>query len=264
MGSLFFPHLAAGMVLAGLLVERKATGRRFFTFLAGTALALLGLGIVMHPGTRGDASGPWAVLRSFGPEWAFLSYLVAGVLLCWYMARLPRLSGGRGQWLLGAAGFIALAGALLDALAFAPVTSVAQFLVWPLTFGVSALLLGSVTTAMTLGHFYLVIPGLSTRPLSRVHNLFGFSLLARLALFGLCVGIGWSPLPARFDLDAMMLAARVLVGFVAPLVLWVSVRETVKINSTQSATGILYAAVVVVMLGEAFGEHLAVVQRVLL
>ncbi len=264
MGSLFFPHLAAGMALSGLLVERRATGRRFFSFLAGTVLALIGFGIVLHPGTRGDVTGAWAAARSFGPELGYTLYLIGALLLCWYMARLPSLSGGRGQGLLACAGGALLCGLLADALAFPVAGSWPWLLAWPLCFGLSAVLLGSVTAAMTLGHFYLVIPGLSTRPLMRLTWLFGAALLGRALLFGACVGVGWTPLPVAFDLDAVVFGARILVGFVAPAVLWFSVRETVRISSTQSATGILYAAVVLVMLGEALGAHYALRHGILL
>ena len=51
---------------------------------------------------------------------------------------------------------------------------------------------------------------------------------------------------------------RVLFGLVAPLTLSWMIWQTVKIRSTQSATGILYVAVVFVLFGELLSHYLLV------
>jgi hypothetical protein len=118
-----------------------------------------------------------------------------------------------------------------------------------------ALVLGSATTAMLMGHSYLISPAMSITPLMRLLTALGVSVLLRigLAMFGLwgwSSGLGTSSLAT----DTMLwLPVRWLLGLIAPLVLGWMAWETARIRSTQSATGILYVVVIVCYLGELTG-----------
>jgi hypothetical protein len=117
-----------------------------------------------------------------------------------------------------------------------------------------AALLGSVLLSMVLGHFYLVIPRLTIDPLRRLTNGYLGSILARLAIAVAATALVWSVdvEPGRSLLldQATLLAPRILFGLAGPLLLCFLARGTVAIKSTQSATGILYGATVLVVFGE--------------
>lgn len=264
MGSIFFAQLAAGVLLVSLLVRRKDTGRRFFAFTAELCLALLVFAVLLHPGARPDVADPLPAWRNAGPPAAYCAYLVAALLLLWYRARLGGLAGGRGQWVLWVAGGLGLLGSLADAQALLGTGTAVQLGLWLLSFAVSAMLLGSVTGAMKLGHFYLIIPGLSIEPLRRVLLAFGICLLLRAGLLGLALACGYGPELVGLDLETLIFASRILVGLVVPGVLWYLTLRTLRLHATQSATGILYAATVLVMLGELMSGSQAAGQAVLL
>lgn len=117
----------------------------------------------------------------------------------------------------------------------------------------SAALLGSTLTAMMLGHYYLTAPAMSISPLRRFVGGMAVALFIRtiMALPGL---IAWwrgnvvVSMPA--DTFSLFLTLRWGVGLAsAGLATWMAWR-TVLIRSTQSATGILYIAMTLVLFGE--------------
>jgi hypothetical protein len=123
----------------------------------------------------------------------------------------------------------------------------------------SAALLGASVTAMLVGHSYLISPGLSLTPLTRM-------LIAMFVSIGVRVGIAastfvlWMSSPERSDGSLeiwLWLPVRWLVGLVAPLIFGLMAYSAAKIRSTQSATGILYVAAVCAILGELVGVLLA-------
>jgi hypothetical protein len=123
----------------------------------------------------------------------------------------------------------------------------------------SAALLGAATTAMLVGHSYLIAPAMSLAPLLRTLGVLGLCIGLRLAqaLAGLWL---WTGEPARGGLEAetiLWLVVRWGVGLLAPLALGWMAWETARIRSTQSATGILYVVVIFCFLGELTSQLLA-------
>lgn len=116
----------------------------------------------------------------------------------------------------------------------------------------SALVVGSATTAMLMGHSYLISPSMSITPLMRLLAALGVTVILRIGLA--CMGLwGWTSSHGASNLETEMLLwlpARWLLGLIAPLVLGWMAWETARIRSTQSATGILYVVVIVCFLGE--------------
>jgi hypothetical protein len=116
----------------------------------------------------------------------------------------------------------------------------------------SALVVGSATTAMLMGHSYLISPSMSISPLMRLLAALGVSVILRTALA--CFGLwGWTSNLDTSNLETelmLWLPVRWILGLIAPLVLGWMAWETARIRSTQSATGILYVAVIVCFLGE--------------
>jgi hypothetical protein len=116
----------------------------------------------------------------------------------------------------------------------------------------SAALLGSATTAMLIGHSYLIAPAMSLTPLDRLLAALGICLLIRLVLAGFELW-SWTGQLGSANLETEMwflLLVRWGLGIIAPLVLGWMAWETARIRSTQSATGILYVVVIVCFLGE--------------
>lgn len=129
-----------------------------------------------------------------------------------------------------------------------------------------AALLGGVAATMLLGHWYLVDTSLSIRPLGAGSSLFGAAVGARIAAVALALLTGGA-IELRFaelsDLiystPALFFGFRAITGLLAPLLLAVMVRNTVRIRSTQSATGLLYVALILVLFGELTAAFLEVV-----
>lgn len=122
----------------------------------------------------------------------------------------------------------------------------------------SAALLGAATTAMLMGHSYLIAPAMSLVPLLRLLALLGVALVVRVALAATALW-SWTDSHSLFNLEdvtVLWLPLRWGLGLLAPLVLAVMAWQTAKIRSTQSATGILYVVVLFCFLGELTGQLL--------
>jgi hypothetical protein len=116
----------------------------------------------------------------------------------------------------------------------------------------SAALLGSATTAMLVGHSYLIAPAMSLTPLLRSLGFLGICIVIRMVLAGIGLWL-WTGETRASNLETetlLLLPVRWGLGLIAPQVLGWMAWETAKIRSTQSATGILYVIVIVCFLGE--------------
>lgn len=117
----------------------------------------------------------------------------------------------------------------------------------------SALLMGSTLTAMLLGHYYLTAPAMSIAPLRRFVACLGATLAVRAAL-GAAGWALWSrgavASPGGGGLDPLFLAMRWGMGVAGPALAAGLAWKTVQIRSTQSATGILYIGMTLVLFGE--------------
>jgi hypothetical protein len=158
-----------------------------------------------------------------------------------------------------------LAGLMLSAHRFyhAPLLSL-ETLVYPSMFFVSALLLGSVTVGMLIGHWYLIDTGQSLDPFVRIYKFFVFSLIAQCVLFALSLvllhffGVP-STVKAMEQLwreHSTLLVTRVIVGQCAPLVLSWMIWRTLLIPHTMAATGLFYIALLGVFVGEILGRQI--------
>ena len=121
---------------------------------------------------------------------------------------------------------------------------------WTLDVLTSGLLLGFTIGTMFLGHWYLNSPTMRLSPLHRlVLVLFG-AVLLRAIVVGTGLALELSPWGVPGTSQISFLVLRWLSGIVGVFGLTWMARETLKIPNTQAATGILYAAVIAVFLGE--------------
>ncbi len=153
------------------------------------------------------------------------------------------------------------------------------------SFFAASLALGGVLTAMWLGHWYLVTPALSERPLQFATTLVLLGVLAQV-LFAFTAGpstvqahtntnipagppivsappatptgqVKPADAPVITPLSADAIGwIRILVSFVMPLVLGGLAWKLIRDRSFQSATGMLYLVVVCTLAGEAMARGL--------
>ena len=237
--ALFLIDTAAGLYLFLPLVGRRNAGVKFYRLIliVGGALAICAAVAHAMAGRRDLAIADavvvaltalvWAVLRYpkrliFRASAALLgvAYVVAAVLSYHAAVRPPHPAWG-------------IAGALA-----------------------SVALLGSVNLAMLLGHWYLVVRGMSIDPLKRLTIATLVSVLVKIALVVVVIAVARPR--AATDIFFWMRAGWGLLG---PLALYPMVWGTVKIRSTMAATGILYVDVVAVVIGEVLGGWLSSVAR---
>jgi hypothetical protein len=121
-----------------------------------------------------------------------------------------------------------------------------------------AIAAGGTLGAMLLGHSYLTARGLSFAPLRRMAwLLFGILALRALAVAPVFLGSGLQMM------DWVFLSLRAGLGLLVPLVLGWMVIQCVRIESNQSATGILYAMTVLVcVFGELVAAYLSVARGI--
>ena len=258
---LFLAHLGLGIAASLLLVARVA-GVQFFRFNAGLASILMLIALAFRP--EAPAETPWASV-------GVVAFMVATGTLLVYWASLGRALAALRQpllWTTLVAGLVALAA---EAAGWAAVEAGPPAVLTAVSFASSAALLGGSCTAMILGHWYLVLPSMDIGLLQRIVRFHIGSTIARIAVVGVVVGVAlatWqAPSGAGFDryalsLEGIFLWQRVLFGLASPLVLAYLTWETAKIQSTQSATGILYVDFFTVIVGEVLAKYLLVSQRV--
>jgi hypothetical protein len=119
------------------------------------------------------------------------------------------------------------------------------------------LVLGVTMAAMLLGHWYLNAPGMKLAPLRRLVLFLGGSLVLRGLVCGVGVAlwIGAASPPAQ--VDWLFLALRWLAGLIGVAAAAWMTWQTLKIPNTQSATGVLYVAVILTFIGELTGQLLS-------
>ncbi len=258
---LFLTHLGVGIALTLLLVSKEA-GVKFFRFTSALSLVLLAAGLVFRPvdalvfDRAGVSTGGLVVACAA----LFVFRVIVGRVL---PVLRPVL-----LWTATLSGGVALVAQALEAAAGNPPVfqglTVASFLT-------SAALLGGTCTAMVLGHWYLILPSMKIAHLQRIVKFHILTTGLRIAVVAAAVFtafVAWDPLfgPSFeryvFSVSGVFFWQRVLFGLLGPVVLSYLTWETAKINSTQSATGILYVDFFAVIVGEVLAKYLLLSTRV--
>jgi hypothetical protein len=117
----------------------------------------------------------------------------------------------------------------------------------------SGLVLGITFAAMLLGHWYLNAPGMELEPLRRLLVAAGVAIVAQMVVVGIGLAAAMSYEKHASVGWLLFVALRWSFGLFFVLgLLWMA-WQTLKIPNTQSATGILYVAVIGVFIGELTG-----------
>ncbi len=103
--------------------------------------------------------------------------------------------------------------------------------------------------AMLLGHWYLNAPGMELAPLRRLLVAMAAATALQMAVCGagLALNATAGDLSTQQRLFILLRWSFGLIGL--PLIIWLT-WKTLEIPNTQSATGILYVAVICVLAGE--------------
>ncbi|MDB9884211.1 hypothetical protein OAD01_00815 [Candidatus Marinimicrobia bacterium] len=125
-------------------------------------------------------------------------------------------------------------------------------------------LLGSLITAtvffsMILGHWYLNVINLPIKLLKR--SILVFSLLIIIRTFWDIIfmsletvvdpyGISYSMWAFTFEFEGFLLAIAIFMGNIIPLILNLFIWKTLKLQATQSATGLIYVSVISILFGD--------------
>jgi hypothetical protein len=233
MAATFCLRLACGLIVILPLLPAAVVPPRFYRVQFLAALGLLAVAAVF----LWDAVG-----AAFWIAWTVAAAGCVTGSIVWHLNEAP---GGRLVVWLSAP--MLLACLILAGLAVYP----AEDTGWRIADDLASMaVLGSATTAMLMGHSYLIAPAMSMTPLLRLLAALGVSLGLRIALACLALWL-WSTRAGSPEGELLVwLPARWALGLLGPLALGWLAWETARIRSTQSATGILYVVVIVCYLGE--------------
>jgi len=256
-------HAAIGALVPMAFMSVETMGKLYYRFMSGLTVILLVLAFWASPFDNVVAADSQS-LESKTVAAAYMLLASSVLALVLMNLALPRWT----KFFLWVAIICGLAATYLVAGLFPAVERIVRPPAWlsALSFVSSALMLGGVVGTMITGHWYLVNHKLSIQPLRVatiifiVTSVLRFILVATM-LAGLWVGGEASQVAAirhlfTFSGEGIFFIARVVFGLIAPLIFAYMIWQTVKLHSTQSATGILYAAVVFVILGEAFSKFI--------
>lgn len=245
---LYLSYFAWGCLALLPVVKLQEVGQGFYRFFGFTCVTLqtlaVGMAILMGP--------------AFDPLFRGAAWTLGASLfftLCFTIALKVRI-----KWFLWTCFSLALLTGLI-AIAYFPWEGQYAHAMKSLHAVSSALLLGAITLAMMLGHWYLVTPRLSIDPLKRYSA--AYILLTIWMALQIILGYFLSypesaggGVPPAIQQEAVFILFRVVWGLVAPLGMSYWIWTTVKMKSTQSATGILYAAMICTLIGEGMGLYL--------
>ena len=244
----FLVLFAGGTMLSAALVHPRSVTLRWLRLAGLIALAMLGLeGFFLF---RRDLPAGRGELMLFGLCAAAVLAQIGFVQVAWRKT----------QRLFAAIGFVAtvvfgqwLLRSNLDprAAQTIPAAIVAACALASATMGLAVM-------DMLLGHAYLNAAEMTMAPFRRLNALAAWALIARAALS--CGGTfllqSLRPVEMLFSVFGLYIITRWLVGLLVPITFVFMAHDCIRRRSTQSATGILYVAGVLVIIGEIIGLYL--------
>jgi hypothetical protein len=246
---LFVLRLIVGLGLTWCLLPRRLVTSGFFRIQLLVTLGLSVLLFVLAPQTPQLADGEdWLSPETF----AGVAAAIAGVSFVgsalWILER--RRAGTVASFLvlgLSAALMITVETREVEAPALAAAAAAS-----------AAWLVGGTTCAMLLGHWYLTAAAMSLVPLQRAIRLAQGSVALQLIVALTATALADDSVrQSLVGAHLVWTLLRWLAGVAAPLVLLVLARGTLRYRNTQAATGVLFAAVILVFIGQAAALLLA-------
>lgn len=255
-----FTHLAIGALVPLLFISVKEMGTMFFRLISSLAILLLACAFWAHPFAEISFAAPFVASSPIAGQ--IITLLATSFF---FLVLTIFLLNRGGKIYVALAVITGLAAMAKLAFAFPNTVTVPGWMMAG-SFMSSALMLGSVLGTMITGHWYLVNRKLTIRPLQLATWVFigiaGLRAILVLATVLLLSGSSQAALAetARglldFSASGILFWARAGFGLAAPLLFGWMIWSSVKARNTQSATGILYATIVLVLIGEAFAKYL--------
>lgn len=252
----YFAQLSVGCIGLAPLVPWRAVGRGYYVMMLSVGLGLLPVAWLFRAAAGGEGTGHFPDAAG-GALLLFAGY---GLLALLALAVFLAGRGAAGSALTLSAAMTGAAAVALDGVAAArlvpgpagsPLLLAANFLS-------GSLLLGSVLSAMLLGHWYLVVKDLPVRPLKVLTWVFFGALGARLLVTAAAFLLDPEGGRAVADRSLLFVLVYGLFSLGTPLGMSWMVWGTVKIRSTQAATGILYGLTAFILMGEAAGRFVLI------
>jgi len=263
---LVFGQLAVGGVFLLSLPSLETAGIGFFRTNGLVFLITVLLGLLLFP----VPSSEWLTLifRFDLIALVFVFFVAFILVLFLYNLRLWFKHPHHSRRLIFLASFLGAVAILLSGRYYLPEgSSIMRMLSLSLHFMTASLLLGAGVLGMLLGHSYLTAPDLSIVPLRELVKIFMVLVFveAGVALISLLL---LAPMPRLVDalmlrrFEGLYLWVRLLIGMIGPMVLAPMIVQTVKERATMSATGLLYVAMMMVIIGEIFSRFFLLVDSV--
>ncbi len=241
----FALRLVVGAALQWALLPRAKITSGFFRVQSLVALGILVLAALTSTSLVATASSGASPLLPAGWVWMPCALLAGVAYVSAVLWMLERRGAGTvcnfvvllGTWCVLVAGRFSLSELATETGWFAVACETA-----------SAAVVGGSVTAMLLGHQYLTAAGMSLVPLERSNTLLGVTLGVRAVLSAVAVAVAWGAVGSQSQI--LWLSLRWLAGIVGPVCGVLMVQRILLLRNTQSATGVLFAAVVLVFIGE--------------
>ena len=258
---LVFGQLAAGGFFALSRLPFHDIERGFYKSTAAVYLAsgaVLVVGQLALLGRRDTGVSSTAALEVA----LWLAMLVAGTV---YLSSLWGEPYRRRALAYVATVLLAFFAVVASALRYSPAPALSvESVLYPVSFLVSALLLGATATGMLLGHWYLIDVGMPLGPLIRIWQLYRTSLLVQLATLAVCLSAlyvaGAHPttraLQSLWGPYQSLFWTRLAIGPIAALGIAWMIWRTLAIPQTMAATGLFYVAILSTVVGEFLGRFL--------
>lgn len=259
---IFFYQVALGGLFALAATPFHELERGFYKSTGGVlfAIALISLWGKSRLYWQSLANGfTWVIVVEIFLHVLFVVFFACYIISLWGERQLFRARSFSSCLLTGVAGLV------LSAHGFyrAPIASLETF-IYPLSFLLSALLLGSVTVGMLIGHWYLIDTGQSLDPFIRIYKFFVVALITQSVFFLLFppllyysgAGSSVANLQRLWLNHSTLLIIRLMGGQAAPLVLSWMIWRTLQIPHTMAATGLFYIALLGVFVGEILGRQI--------
>lgn len=237
----FLVSIGLGVGLFSFLADTTATGAGFLKVVAGICGGSLILALVMHL-TYGAVFDPLSQLYYISIFAFALTYFFHQDKKSWFM------------WLV-----FAIQNLVLTFLLFKMNNGNPDHFLFALT---SVFMLGSVTYAMVMGHWYLVTPKLSESPLKYALYISWVFLAVKMGwtVYGYLEAPGFftemTTSGGGYAFNWMMLTMRIGWGYVVLGIMSIYAYRLVAMRSIQSATGMLYAMTFFVFVSELISNYM--------
>jgi len=259
---LVFGQLAVGGIVALSVPGFHEIERGFFKSTASIYLGC-GLAILLGKGYLIFSAQSAALWSMRGLEvGAWLTFCEFCALYVYTLWGDPFVLRARAYLLTLLSGLVALS-ISASTYRLTPLASI-ETVLYPLSFFTSALLLGSVATALSLGHWYLIELGLSLDPFKRAFKFYLGALIVHLSVLILGSAIllvaggeiTVSGLSSLWTNHQALLWLRLGLGPLALLPLAYMIWQTLQIPQTMAATGLFYIAILAAVVGEFLGRFI--------